>query len=267
MSAPKMSARTIGWFLLAGGLSFAFYVLAWVPGVVPGVQLLSSNVGRFAITSLSAVVTLLATLKLGVSTRLGRQWAFIGVGLASLAVSQGFWAYYQLIMRVPVPSPGVTDIFRFGFYALAGTGILLAGTAYRRMMAMRNEVLASLVLSAFLLVVLYTTIGLKALTESSTSPLGSAIAIAYPVCDVMLLIGPTILLLLVAAKLRFARLAWPWVAVGIGALTFAAADVGFLVLVSQGVYRSGNPVDFAWMLGPVLMATGALIALDVNFAE
>jgi len=224
-------------------------------------------VGRFAITALSAVVALLVTRTLGTGTRLGTQWAFIGVGLASLASAQAIWAYYQLFARVPVPSPGSADIFRFGFYALAGTGILLAGTAYRRMLSMRNEVLASLVLSTFLLIALYTTIGLPALTESATTPLGAAMAVAYPVCDVMLLIGPTTLLLLVAAKLRFARLAWPWIAVGTGALVFAAADVGYLLMVSQGVYRSGNPVDFAWMLGPVLMAAGALIALDVNFSD
>jgi hypothetical protein len=161
----------------------------------------------------------------------------------------------------------MSDVFRMAFYVLAGSGILVAATAYRKMLSMRNEALASLVFSTFLLVVLYVYLGLGVLQNPDLSVAERLVSLAYPIADVMLFIGPTTLMLLVARKLQFARLAWPWIAVGAGALVFALADVGFLLMQSNGVYHSGSPIDVGWMLGPVLMATGASIALDVNLSQ
>ena len=263
-SAPSISRRSAIWLLTAGGASILFYVLVYVGGLPSGALQIVSDVGQVLVVGTSAWMTLAAAGRLGVSCPLGRQWLSIGAGLVLLTLSEAVWAYYELVARQPVPSPGASDIFRLGFYILAGAGIIAAATAYRRMLEMRSEALASLVFSTFLLVVLYVYLGLAVLQNPDLSVSERVIGLAYPIGDVMLFIGPTMLMLLVARKLHFARLAWPWIAVGVGALVFAGADVGLLLMQSNGVYASGNPIDMGWMLGPVLMAAGASIALDVN---
>jgi len=262
--APSISPRSAVWLVAAGGASILFYALVSA-GALPSATLKwVSDVGQVLIVAASATVTLVAARRLGVSCPLGRQWLLVGAGLVSLTFSKAVWAYYELVARQPVPTPGAGDVFRLGFYVLAGAGIIAAATAYRRMLEMRSEVLASLVFSTFLLVVLYVSLGLAVLQNPELSVTERVVGLAYPIGDVMLFIGPTTLMLLVARKLHFARLAWPWIAVGVGALVFAGADVGFLLMQSGGVYASGNPIDMGWMLGPVLMAAGASIALDVN---
>jgi hypothetical protein len=264
-SAPTISRRSALWLALAGGASVLFYLLVYVGGLSGGTLQWVSDIGQVLVVGASAAMTLMAARRLGLTCPLGRQWLLIGSGLVLLTLSEALWAYYELLLHQPVPSPGMADVFRLGFYVLAGSGIIAAATAYRKMLEMRTEVLASLVLSTFLLVVLYVYLGLGVLQNESLSVLERVVALAYPIGDVMLFIGPTCLMLLVARKLRFRRLAWPWIAVGVGALVFALADVGFLLMQSNGAYASGNPIDMGWMLGPVLMAAGASIALDVNF--
>jgi hypothetical protein len=263
-AAPRIGSRTITWIAITGALILAMYGGAWMPQLDPDTAQAWSDIARLLTCGLSAAITIYAAGKLGIAEPLGRQWSLIGFGLASLTLAYGCWAFFELVAHVDIPSPGITDVFRLAFYGLAGAGIFMAGAAYRRMFGMRNEVLASLVFSTFLLVVLYTTIGMAMLADPNVEMPTKFISVLYPICDVMLLIGPTLLLLLVALKLRFARLAWPWTAVGVGALMFAGADIGYLYMTWQGLYHSGNPVDVGWLLGPVLMATGALIALDVN---
>ena len=44
-------------------------------------------------------------------------------------------------------------------------------------------------------------------------------------------------------------------------------DSGFALLDAKGLYQAGNIIDAGWMMGNVLIASGALIARDVFGVE
>jgi hypothetical protein len=85
----------------------------------------------------------------------------------------------------------------------------------------------------------------------STSVLEQAIALAYPLGDVVLVT----VVFVVVARIRVGGA--PVLLLGAGLVSLAVADTGFAYLTQEGSYRTGVPTDAGWFLGYLLVAAAA----------
>jgi hypothetical protein len=161
-------------------------------------------------------------------------------------------------------SPGLPDLLYALSYPLFAVGILRAALGYRRLVRLGPLVALAAAIGVALLAVTMTPF-LRVIGPAWTAdPGAAAVALFFPVADVAFVVVPAVLVLLIAAKMRGARLAAPWISVALGGVVFAAADVWFLYQQWAGTYRGGAITDAGWMVGGVLIALGASLAADVN---
>ena len=83
------------------------------------------------------------------------------------------------------------------------------------------------------------------------SVLEQAIALAYPLGDVVLVT----IVLVVVARIRVGGA--PVLLLAAGLLSLAVADTGFAYLTQEGAYRTGVPSDVGWFAGYLLVAVAA----------
>lgn len=84
---------------------------------------------------------------------------------------------------------------------------------------------------------------------ASGEVLSTAIALAYPTLDVVLLA-----VIAGIASLPTARIGRRWWALVTGLLVWAAADIVYALLEHDGAYLAGMPLDAAWAVGLALLA-------------
>ena len=83
------------------------------------------------------------------------------------------------------------------------------------------------------------------------SVLEQAIALAYPLADVVLVT----IVFVVVARIRVGGA--PVLLLAAGLLSLAVADTGFAYLTQEGAYRTGVPSDVGWFAGYLLVAVAA----------
>jgi signal transduction histidine kinase len=186
----------------------------------------------------------------GVRTRFQR-WE---VTFAALAVSVSAIGdtYYSLAMDSSgyLAFPSYADIGYLLFYPLMVASLiaLVRKQAKRGYFAavMLDSTVAALGAAAVLAVILGPVLG-EAL--SGASFLESAVAVSYPLLDVVL----------VAAIVGIAAspaldIGTRWLFLVLGLLTFATGDVVYALLENSGAYIAGTPLDAVWTLGLALIA-------------
>jgi diguanylate cyclase (GGDEF)-like protein len=124
-----------------------------------------------------------------------------------------------------------------------------AGTARRQGVGIGPAIDAAILSVAAAAVMWFLVIG-PAIADSSLSLPATAVAVAYPIADLVVL-GFLLRILLDRPR---ATTALGLFAVGVA--TFLIADVAYSVLVAQGGYTSGI-VDLGWMAGYLLWAAAA----------
>ncbi len=82
------------------------------------------------------------------------------------------------------------------------------------------------------------------------SPLATAVAVAPPVFDLVLVAA-----IAGIAALRGVQMGTRWILLAAGLLVFAASDVVYGLQVTTGTYVLGTPLDAGWAIGLALMAT------------
>ena len=83
-----------------------------------------------------------------------------------------------------------------------------------------------------------------------SGPLARAVAVAYPLFDLLLVAAVAGI-----AALGDGRMGSRWALLAAGLLVFAAADVVYGLQVTAGTYVLGTPLDAGWTIGLVVMAT------------
>ena len=178
------------------------------------------------------------------------RWAWRLLALASLSYLAGdvSQTVYELAGSKPYPSVG--DGFYLLFYPLMLWGLLLFATG-RRDVAERLRLVLDLAVVAIggSVVVIYVVLG-PTVVQSGTDSVQAAFSIAYPVGDMVLLVGLGSVLLRRTAS-SGAR-ALQFMAVGMGFYVVADLVYGYITLHST--YRGGDPVDSLWMIAIAVFA-------------
>jgi diguanylate cyclase (GGDEF)-like protein len=196
------------------------------------------------------------------SPRLRSAWRWLALASASYLLGDVAQTVYELTSPEPY-YPSVSDLFYLMFYPLMLWGLLRFPTSSRnRGEGVRMLLDLAVVAIAGSAVVIYLVIGPTA-AQLASDPIQSAIAIAYPVGDMVLLAGLATLLL--RRALPSSRLALQLLA---AALTlFVAGDLMYSYIALHSSYRGGEPLDSLWMVAIALLAVAAAAQRPVDGVE
>jgi diguanylate cyclase len=209
-------------------------------------------------------------------TGVERAWRrYLAVGMGGWSIGQLIWSWYQIFARTPLPSPSWADV---GYLTLPVFGVLalltIAAegiTGYRRRMAgpghghgaadgsaLRSAIVlvfdGLVVVGSLLLLTWVTALGTVVRAGAPTAA-AFAVAIAYPVTDLILVVMVTLLL---ATRPRASRLRPQLMLLGLGLVGLSVSDSIFAYLVASGADNMPPITNAGFIAGPVLIMLAAL---------
>ncbi|MEW6476208.1 MAG: EAL domain-containing protein [Actinomycetota bacterium] len=182
----------------------------------------------------------------------GRQWLWLSGCSALWASGQAMWTWYELVLDRPTPFPSLADVGFLGAIPLGLAGLLAfpACQPLNRFRAVCDGVIVALSVVGAAWARL-----LAPIAAESPGGLEGFLGLAYPVTDIVLIV---VALTVAGRTERRHHRPMAYVISGIGAV--AAADCIYGALVATGRYSTGQLFDAGWMLGFLLVATGAVAA-------
>jgi len=182
-------------------------------------------------------------------------WYFLFLSCLSSTIAELSWDYYELILKVNVPFPGLPDVF----YLLQPTLMLLA---ILYLIFKKDNIFISIRLFLDILITMTVATALSwhffiqpIFAQEDATFLFKTVAVAYPIADLGLLFG---ILSLNATTKTFSRnVQYPLV---MGLSLFTIADSVYLYLNATNSYQSGSIVDPLWTLAFFLLALAGLFS-------
>jgi diguanylate cyclase (GGDEF)-like protein len=174
-------------------------------------------------------------------------WLLIGIGVLAWALGN---LYYTVVLydleAPPIPSPADAGFLLFPVLGMVGVFTLVrARTRDVPVTLWIDGTIAALAVTAVSAALVFQT----AFDNVSGKPLDVATALAYPICD-LVLIGVSI----GALSATGWRLDRTWVLLAAGIASFWLADSLYLVESLLGTYQSPAWYDIGWTLGLLLVA-------------
>jgi diguanylate cyclase (GGDEF)-like protein len=177
-------------------------------------------------------------------------WSLLGASIVVYATGDLTYAVWVQYL-VPIPYPSVADVLWLAFYPLAYVGIVLL---VRRRVTMFH---ASMWLDGLVGVLGAAAVGSILVHVIVRATGGSHAAVlttlAYPLGDLLLLV-----LVAGACGLFGWRASRTWALLAIGLVTYAAADIGYLLRVANDTYQPGTMLDPLWGIGYGITACAAI---------
>jgi diguanylate cyclase (GGDEF)-like protein len=237
-------------WVLAGGaalLGAAFLGVLQVPGLGGSALTVLSDGGQLVAAVLASIGCAVASRR--TSGRRRRAWAWLSVGTGAWAAGQAVWGFYEVALGRDVPFPSVADVGFVAFPLAAATGLLIwLGAQGDELVARGRDVLDGAIIAGSLLVLSWVTT-LGSVVAAGGDPASLALALAYPVGDIIL---ATLVLLALARGAASERATLVVLALGLGGL--ATADSAYVYLTGLKEYSSADLVTGGWVVGFLLVA-------------
>jgi diguanylate cyclase (GGDEF)-like protein len=235
-------------------VAYAAVYVSWTALHWSGSRTLVSDVAPIPMAVAATVLAWLAGHDPRAPARQQRVWRFIAFGCASWTLGECLWLYFEVFRhRSPFPSPA--DGFYLGFYALVFAGVVQVPV---RELARKERLTFALDLGTvmFVTVMVVWYLVIEPTARMDEDLLTRTLALAYPVADVVLVLGVSRMLLRRGTGTD-ARGAPALLAAGMVAL--ACADIGYARLDLSGMYRPGTLPDALWMLALLGVALAGLV--------
>jgi hypothetical protein len=253
LSAPPVD-RVRSKPVLAAGAVVAGAWIVWI--VLWPTSPWSKHVSNVGLTVMPLVAAAqCARQARGLVGRLRRGWLLLAGSCLAWGLGMAVWTAYESIGGRDVPFPSLADVGYLATVPLAVAALLIFPTAPQRRAAQARTVVDGLVIGASLLIVSWILALGPVAHAGGDGPLAAAIAVAYPLGDVIM---ATIVLFAIAR----ARLGSPLGRMTLlllcgGLLAAAVSDSGFSYLALQNTYASGNRIDLGWFVGYLLIFLAA----------
>ena len=180
--------------------------------------------------------------------RLRWGWRLVAIAFACYFAGDVIWTVYEVVGSAPYPS--AADVLYLLFYPVMLGGLLCFAEGRREITErVRLTLDLAIVAIAGTAVVIYVVLG-PTIVESGPDPLQTAISIAYPAGDIVLLVGLGSVLL--RRRARSSARALQFMAAGL--LFFIAGDLAYGYITLHSTYQGGDPVDSLWMVAMALFA-------------
>ncbi len=240
---------TAGGRLALGAVVLAILHAAWLlSGASPDHRILVSNLFSLPIVLAASVSSFLMARVPGVESRVRRAWTLTALAFACYSIGNVWWTVLESA-NGGMPTAAASDLVYLAYYPLFFAGLMSFPSVRRtRAEAIKLSLDVSTVVLAGGAVIWYVILA-PALKVTATSPWETAITLAYPIGDLVLLFGSALALLHrppPASRHALALLA-------LGGLVMFVTDLGYgHIVLAQGKYVSGHPVDLGWQLASVL---------------
>lgn len=236
----------------------SWQLIHWGP---PGDRVLIGDVFFYPVSAMAAWTAWRAARRCAGWPRLQRAWRLLALAAFVYLLGDVAQTVYELLGNRPYPSPD--DALYLAFYPLMLAG-LLSFPVWRRDLAGRVRLGLDIGLVALggSAVVMYLVLGPTAVLDGN-SALQTAISVAYPVGDMVLLVGLASLLLRGSAPSAREALLF----LGAGLLLYVVADLIYGYVTLHSGYRGGDPVDTLWMVAIALFAVAGAAQRPVTGRE
>ena len=232
------------------GVFFVAFTVWIVGGFSHGTTLAAvSDIALLLFTLPAIVFSVLAARASYGRVRLA--WAALSVGMASWGIGEALWTYYELIVK-QAPFPSLADVAYLGFPVAACVALLVLPGGNTGLLRGRVLLDGLIVAASLFLVAWVTVLGPLYTSAGVISRLGFAIAIAYPLSDVVVLTMATVVLVRSGVRDRA-----PLTLATVGVACIALSDSAFTYLAAKGQYNSGRAVDIGWVAGSIFIAVAA----------
>jgi diguanylate cyclase (GGDEF)-like protein len=180
-------------------------------------------------------------------------WALLGTGILSFALGD---VLFDFVYDASPPGVSVCDAFYLAFYPACYAALALL--VRRRISTFNRSVWLDGAIAALAMCALSASIVLQVvLDHTHGETVASAVGLAYPVADLVLLA-----LVVFVACLTGRRLGRAWATVGIAFAVIAVADSIYLYLSATGGYREGTLLDALWPAAILLLAFAAWLPAE-----
>lgn len=180
-------------------------------------------------------------------------WALMSISTGLWSAGQIAWTVYEVVLRQPVPSPGLPDVGFLSAVPFAVAGIRAFWDSARGTSAKWRIWFDGLIVAIALTSTAWG-FGLRLVWDSSGDLASRTFALTYPVGDI--LIG-TVLILAIrrAGGQQKGRMAF----LLCGVAAYSLADSAFAYLNAQGAYGAiGSVLNTGWFAGFLLVALAAV---------
>jgi diguanylate cyclase (GGDEF)-like protein len=188
-----------------------------------------------------------------------RPWWVLALGLALSSVGDWTWVVLDSAYGLD-PFPSVADVFY-----LAGMGLVAASLLWlvrgRVPGGDRAGVLDALIAAVGFGMLSWLFLMTPIVANPSQSAVEIAVALAYPMLDILLL-GVMVRLFLAPGR----RVTSLWFLIA-ALVAFLAADFPYALLALDGSYQTGNLVDAGWLVGAAFWGAAALHPSMRNVAD
>ncbi|MGU3503313.1 putative bifunctional diguanylate cyclase/phosphodiesterase [Mycobacterium sp. C31M] len=180
-----------------------------------------------------------------------RAWGMLTLALGCWVLGDIVWAAHTLVLdTAPFPSPADAGYLLFYVFACVAL-VRLPPTSAHQFIRLTFD---GMIVAGSLFVIVWSAGLATVFGDSEGSRFAVALAVTYPFADVLLL---TVALLILASAPTGQRGVLTSVALGMSLL--AVADAAFALLDVSGRYRSGGPVDIAWVGGLLMLGVAAAV--------
>lgn len=252
LAAIRRSQSHAFWVAVAVAVFISFLEVVWILRQLwgPTATQAFTDLIDIPVALAAAVACWLVAKRERARTRLG--WVLLGSALASWAIGEAIWSYYELVLSIDVPFPSLADAGFLGLIPLAGAALICLPAAPNARTARGRMLLDGLIIATSLFAISWAT-ALSAVFNAGGSVAEIVIGLAYPFGDVVLL-G---VLLFVGARAQTkerTRLAL----IGAGIVFLTISDSFFTYTTYTNEYFTGNLIDTGWTVGFLLIGLGAL---------
>ncbi|MDP2661517.1 MAG: sensor domain-containing diguanylate cyclase, partial [Dehalococcoidia bacterium] len=183
-----------------------------------------------------------------------RSWMLFAAAFAVSALGEALWAYFEIFMGEELPSPSVADIAYGLMYPLAFVALMLQAPRSETRLGKITSSLDALLFGLGSGALIWHFVLVPALLAND-DPLLALVSSFYPLGDVLLVLALSSLLLRLPLD-RVPRYALPLV----GAFVIMIfSDTAYTVLVLNGEYQTGNPIDCTWSWSYALVGLAAMM--------
>ncbi len=185
--------------------------------------------------------------------RIRRMWLLLGLGFLSFFIADLIWAYLENVLEVS-PFPAFSDVFYLLFAPLMAAGLIsMPGTflSRRERWQFAFDLLIIMIITTMLM--WYFVIQPTAASNAG-DPLTQAIAITYPIGD-MVIIGAIVAALFRKPARDTRSVLW---LLFLAMFFFVGADVVFAYTSLAGTYVTGGWIDTGWSFAALFFLFAAL---------
>ena len=185
------------------------------------------------------------------SSRLRSAWLAIAVGIALITIGNLVWTYHDQNLH-PIPDPAPSDAIYLVAYAALIVGVaIFTQTSFGRV---HPSVRLDGAISGLAIGAVVGMLWFEPLLRAIGHPLEIAVNMAYPSCDLVLIV----LLVAGLAPHRY-RPNWATVLLMVGVTWFVVGDVVTMNRIAANTYVPGTPLDVTWPIGIFCMGLAASI--------